>query len=57
MKLNSLNLSDLTTKKRKRICRGIGSVKEKLVVEALKVRNLEQEFQLMALKVVKCHCT
>ena len=29
MKLNSLNLSDLTTKKRKRICRGIGSGKGK----------------------------
>ena len=36
MKLNSLNLKELNNKKRKRICRGIGSGKGKQVEEVLK---------------------
>ena len=54
MKLNSFNLSEQSKKKRKRICRGIGSGKGKTGGREVKVKNQELVFQLMDLKEDKC---
>ena len=51
MKLNQLVKTD---KKKIRVGRGIGSGKEKHLAEVTRDKNLEEELQLKAMRVVKC---
>ena len=45
MKLNELKDNEGAVKKKKRVARGVGSGKGKLLVEELKGRNLDLAFQ------------